>query len=65
MKITKFYIDKAKYRAEDNLGKIISVEINYWKNTFKISKENGKLERVAKNLLRQKHKVNFADKLLK
>lgn len=65
MKITKFYIDKAKYRAKDNLGKIISVEINYWKNTFKISKENGKLERVAKNLLKQKHKVNFADKLLK
>ena len=63
--ITKFYIDKAKYRAEDNRGKVIWVEINYWQNTFKISHGDKELERIAKNLLRRKHKVNFVYKLLK
>lgn len=64
-KITKFYIDKAKYRAEDNFGNITWVEINYWKNNFKMSKPDKKLRQVAKNLLEQKYRVNFASKLLK
>lgn len=64
-KITKFYIDKAKYRVEDSRGTIIWVEIDYWRNTFKVSKPNKKLEQLAKNLLEEKHKVNFVDKLLK
>lgn len=63
--LTKFCIDKAKYRAEDDLGNITWVEINYWENTFKLSRVNKKLEQVAKNLLGKKHKVNFAEKLLK
>lgn len=66
MKMTiKFYIDKAKYRAEDSSGKVILVNIDYWNNSFELSGSNKRLERVAKDLLKRKHKVNFADKLLK
>jgi len=65
MKISKFYIDKAKYRAEDDSGNVFLVEIDYWKNRFKASKSNKELEDIAKDLLRRKHKVNFASKLLK
>jgi len=65
MKITKFYIDKAVYKAGDDLGREVRVEIDYWNNSFKVSNRDEKLEHVAKDLLKRKHKVNFADKLLK
>lgn len=65
MKITKFYLDKAKYKAFDNSGKEILVEVDYWANKFSLSRRNRELERLAKELLKRKHKVNFAEKLLK
>jgi hypothetical protein len=65
MKITKFYIDHARYKAIDDSGEIIWIDIGYWKNNFMVSKPNRKLENLARNLLARKHKVNFASKLLK
>jgi len=63
-KITKFYISKAKYRAEDNSGNVIWVEIDYWANTYKMSGVNKKLEQITQDLLKRKHRVNFVRKLL-
>ena len=65
MRITKFYIDKAVYKVGDDLGREVWMEIDYWNNSFKISDQSKKLENVAKNMLKRKHKVNFVDKLLK
>lgn len=65
MRITKFYIDNAKYKAIDEFGDIIWVDINYWGNNFSLSEPNKRLENLAKDLLERKHKVNFASKLLK
>ena len=65
MKITKYYIDHARYRAEDENGTIIWLDIDYWNGSYKISKKNKSLETVAKKLLSEKHKVNFVSKLIK
>lgn len=64
MKITKYFIDKARYRAEDEAGNIIWLDVNYWENNFRISERNLELESFAKKLLIKKHKVNFVEKLL-
>lgn len=64
MKITKFYVDKAKYFAEDESGRKIVVSINYWDGTYKISRKNENLEIFAKKLLKNKHRVNFVSKLV-
>ena len=64
MKITKFYLDKASYKAEDVLGNKILVDIDYWKNNFRISMPNKSLETFVKKLLNKKHKVNFVHKML-
>lgn len=63
-KITEFYLDKAKYKAVDENGNQISVEINYWDNKFALSCKNESLEKFARKLLNKKHKVNFVDKML-
>ncbi len=65
MKLTKYYIQNAKYRVEDDNGNVIWIDIDYWGNKFKMSKENSKLKKIAKKLLKEKHQVNFAAKLLK
>lgn len=65
MKIVKFYIDSAKYKAIDLSGNTIWIDIDYWNNDFSLSEPNKRLEKLAEDLLRRKHKVNFADKLLK
>lgn len=65
MRITKFYIDNAKYKAINESGDTIWIDINYWDNNFRLSKPNKRLENLAKDLLERKHKVNFASKLLK
>lgn len=65
MKITKYYIQKAKYRAEDDMGNIIWIDIDYWNNTYKLSRVNKKLDKIATKMLNKKHQVNFASKLLK
>ena len=65
MKITKFFLDKATYKAIDNLGREIRVEIDYWNNNFKLSDDSKELVRTAEDMLKRKHKVNFVDKLLK
>lgn len=59
MAITKYYIDKAKYRAEDDNGNVIWLEVDYWNNKFKLSGQNQELSNFAKNLLTKKHKVNL------
>ena len=63
MKITKYFIDRAKYRAEDEKGNIIWLEINYWENSFKLSNYNVQLAGFAKKLLNKKHKVNLVYKM--
>jgi len=65
MKITKFYIDNARYKAIDDSGGIIWIDINYWENNFELSEPNKRLENLAKELLERKHKVIFVNKLLK
>ena len=56
MKITKYYIDHAKYRAEDENGKIIWLDIDYWNDKFKLSSVNQDLAIFAKKLLGKKHR---------
>lgn len=65
MKITKFYIDKATYKAMNDLGQEVRVEIDYWGGSFRVSERIKILEDTAKDMLKRKHKVNFVDKLLK
>lgn len=64
MKITKYYIDNARYRAEDDSGKIIWLDVDYWNNKFKLSSENADLSIFAKKLLKKKHRVNLVHKML-
>ena len=59
MKISEYYIDKAKYRAEDESGKIIWLEIDYWNNKFKLSDDSVELSQFAQKLLNKKHRVNL------
>jgi hypothetical protein len=63
MKITKYYIDHAQYRAEDDSGNIIWLDINYWENSFKLSSENKQLSDFAKKLLTKKHRTNLVHKM--
>ena len=64
MKISKYYIDNAKYRAEDESGNVIWLEVDYWNNSFSLSKENKILHDFAKTLLDKKHKVNLVEKIV-
>lgn len=63
MRTTKFYLNKASYIAEDNFGNKIDIDIDYWENSFKISRSDRDLENFARKLLKKKHRVNFIDKL--
>lgn len=63
MKITKYYIDNAKYRAEDENGNIIWLEVDYWEDKFSLSEPNVKLSEFAKKLLSKKHRVNLVHKM--
>ncbi len=62
-KITKFYFDSAKYLVGDDEDEGL-LAIDYKNNKFsysgKLKKEVGK---IAKDLLKRKHNVNFADKM--
>lgn len=62
--ITKYFIDNAKYRAEDENGNIIWLKINYWDGNYEICQKNEDLEEFAKKLLNKKHKVNLVHKML-
>ncbi|MCX6705852.1 MAG: hypothetical protein NTV24_01975 [Candidatus Woesebacteria bacterium] len=64
VKITEFYLNKASYIAVDEFGNKIDVNIDYWQNKFGISVKNRELENFVKKLLKKKHKVNFAYKML-
>lgn len=59
MTITKYYIDRAKYRAEDESGNVIWLEVDYWNNKYNLSTENSELSKFAKGLLDKKHRVNL------
>lgn len=63
MKITEYYLNKAKYIAIDETGRRIDLEIDYWGNKYKISESNKELEVFIKKLLKKKHKVNFVHKM--
>jgi hypothetical protein len=64
MTITKYYINNAKYRAEDDKGNVIWLEVDYWNNKFKLSTVNSDLETFAKKLLNKKHRKNLVHKML-
>jgi len=64
MKIKKYFIDNAKYRAEDDMGNTIWLNIDYWNNRFKLSSQNEELSLFAKKLLKEKHRVNLVHKML-
>lgn len=65
MRITKFYINNARYKAIDESGGIIWIDVDYWNDKFEVSKNNKILEESAKSFLKRKHRVNFVDKLVK
>ncbi len=62
--ITKYFIDNAKYKAIDEKGNVIWLEVDYWNNKFKLSKNNRILNNFAKTLLNKKHSVNLVDKVI-
>lgn len=64
MKIIKYYIDHASYRAEDEYGNTIWLEIDYWNNSYILSQKNIDLENYAKKLLFKKHRKNLVYKML-
>lgn len=64
MKISKYYIDNAKYRAEDENGNIIWLKVDYWNNKYKVSSDNKIINDFAKTLLNRKHRVNLVDKVI-
>lgn len=63
-KITEYYLNKASYIAVDENGKKIKIKIDYWGNKFEVSENNKNLKKFAQKLLKRKHKVNFAHKML-
>ena len=64
MKISKYYIDNAKYRAEDDSGNVIWLEVDYWNNEYKLSQDNSDLSNFEKKLLSKKHRKNLVHKML-
>jgi hypothetical protein len=64
MNIKKYYIQNAKYRAEDENGETIWLEVDYWNNKFKLSKSNIELSNFAQKLLSKKHRKNLVHKML-
>lgn len=62
--ITKYFIDKAKYKAIDENGNVIWLKINYWQGKYEISQNNEQLETFAKKLLAKKHRVNLVYKMI-
>ena len=70
--INKFLFDKAKYMLEDTFGNSIFVAVNYRENYFKIIERQtltsdinlliDEAGNIAKDLLKRKHDVNFAQK---
>lgn len=63
--ITKYYINKAEYIAEDNLGRKYLLKVDYWNNKFSLTKKNIILKNIALNLLSKKHRVNLINNVLK
>lgn len=64
MKIAKYYIDYAVYKAEDEAGIKYVLKIDYWDNKFTLSDKNVDLANFAKKLLGKKHRVNLVYKML-
>lgn len=64
MKITKFYLNKASYIAQDTNGDRVDLIVDYWNNGFELNGKSEELEIFAKKLLKKKHKVNFAYKVV-
>ncbi|KKP47986.1 MAG: hypothetical protein UR39_C0002G0089 [Candidatus Woesebacteria bacterium GW2011_GWA1_33_30] len=62
--IKKYFIYKARYKAVDETGMIIWLNIDYWNNKFGLSVSNIDLENFARKLLKKKHKVNLVHKML-
>lgn len=62
--ITKYYIDHAVYKAEDEHGNVYHLEVDYWNNNYKLSGKNKILNNFAKTLLNKKHRVNLVDKVI-
>lgn len=62
-KITKFYLDSAKYLIGDDKEAVL-LRVDYKNNVYsyseKLKKEVGD---IAQDLLKRKHGVNFADKI--
>ena len=57
--ISQYYIDKAKYKAIDEMGDVVWLEVDYWNNKFHLSKDNTELSKFAQSLLDKKHRVNL------
>ncbi len=62
-----FFFDKARYLAGDSNGTQFILDINYRDNKFRLHRKSGvnlrleqELSDFARDLLKRKHKVNFA-----
>lgn len=63
VKIKKFIFDEAHYLLEDERGNQIRLNMYYAENRFEIEGIQSELaEKIAVDLLKKKHAVNFADK---
>lgn len=68
--IKEFRFDKAAYIVGDGNGERVRLQINYKENNFKIDKNGSDIARdleeemvdIAKDLLKRKHAINFADR---
>ncbi len=64
--LKSFLFDKAKYLAADENGQEVLLVVDYKNNTYKLVGEGSRELRtelgvIAADLLKRKHKVNFAD----
>ena len=62
-KITKFYLNRASYIVGDDVRTDLLM-IDYKNNEFKYGgKLPSEVSKIARDLLKRKHGVNFADKI--
>lgn len=62
-KITKFYLNKASYIVGNDV-RTDQLIVDYKNNEFKYKgKLDKEISEIAKNLLKRKHGINFADKI--
>lgn len=68
--IDSFVFDSANYAISNGKGVVVTLKIDYKNNKYSIEKSNNikdknfqkEIEKIAMDLLKRKHAVNFAEK---